>query len=300
MNRRSFLGCLAAGTGSLLAKNGSPFYLLSNPSPAPPLRLSVTWGMVSKMPVAEAFSALVRLGYQGYEMFDWRRKEILDIMLLESKKHPLECACITANKGVRAPGCGLVSPQERDSFLQEMEKAIEVAGQIGTKRLVVLTGNEVEGMSREAMMESAIAGLKAISPRLEKAGITAVVEILNTLVNHPGYFLSFCRDGARLVDAVGSPNVKLLFDFYHVQVTEGNLIQNFTQNLHRIGHIHIGDVPGRHQPGTGEIHYPKIFQVIRNSGYSGFVSPEYGPTVPVLEDLANIRRMASAHFPPYP
>ncbi len=289
MLRRSFLGCLGAAAGSL------PLSALGQNASKPPanrLKLSVTWGMVGKLPVPEAFSVLEALGYQGYEMFNWRDEKLFEAIREESRKHSLECACIVANKGVTAKDCGLVNPKERGQFLREMETAIRAAQQIGTRSLVVLTGNEAAGLSREAMMESAVAGLKEAAPMLEKAGITAVVEILNTLVNHAGYFLYFVRDGVRLVEAVRSPNVKLLFDFYHVQVMEGNLIQNFTKNLAHIGHVHIGDVPGRHQPGTGEIHYPRIFRAIHESGYTGFVSPEYSPTVPVKDDLAMVRKMS--------
>src|SRR6185436_3394338 len=103
------------------------------------------------------------------------------------------CACIVANKGVTAPDCGLVNPKERDQFLKEMEAAIEVAKKFKSKRLVTLTGNDVPGMSREAMMDSAVAGLKAAVQILEKNGITAVVEVLNTYVNHPNYYLYLVR-----------------------------------------------------------------------------------------------------------
>lgn len=289
MNRRSFLK-LTAGAAVLPAmQRTSAWAALPNNR----LRLSVTWGMMSKMPIPEALTQLEKLGYDGYEMFNWRKESDLDTFVAEKKKHKLECACLVANKGVSAPGCGLVNPGEREAFLAELKAAIIAAKKVDCKRLVVLTGNEVPGMTREAQMDSCVAGLKAAAPILERNGITAIVEVLNTYVNHKGYFLYYVRDGVQMMERVSSPNVKLLFDIYHVQIMEGNLIQNIRSAFKHIGHFHVGDVPGRHQPGTGEINYRNVFKAIYDLGFEGFVSPEYGSTVPVLENLAEIRQMTT-------
>lgn len=291
INRRSFLALSAATTASFALPKFSP-------PPSTPklnhLRLSITWGMTRKYPIAEALAKTNELGFDAYEMFNWRDAETLATFVTERKKYPnLVCACITANKSVEAPGCGLVNPKERDQFLKEMEAAVAAAKQVDSKRLVTLTGNEVAGMSREAMMESSIAGLKAVAPLLEKNGITAVVEILNTTVNHPGYFLTKVADGAKMIDAVGSPNVKILFDIYHVQIMEGFLIKNIQNNIQRIGHFHIGDVPGRHQPGTGEINYRNVLKAVYDLGFEGYAALEYGPTIPLYEDMANMRKLTT-------
>lgn len=290
INRRSFLALGAATSASF----AFPFRLPSSTPKLNKVRLSITWGMTRKYPIPEAMAKTSELGFDAYEMFNWRDAATLEAIVTERKKYSnLECACITANKGVEAPGCGLVNPKERDQFLQEMEAAVAAAKKVDSKRLVTLTGNEVSGLSREAMMESAIAGLKAVAPMLEKNGITAVVEILNTYVDHRGYFLTKVADGAKMIDAVGSPNVKLLFDIYHVQIMEGFLIKNIQNNIQRIGHFHIGDVPGRHQPGTGEINYRNVFKAINELGYEGFAALEYGPTIPLYEDMANMRKMTT-------
>lgn len=288
MDRRSFLK-LTAGTAALYALDPAPALA----APRNRLRLSVTWGMMSKTPIPEALDQLVKLDYDGFEMFNWRDANTLTTFVAERKKRNLECACLVANKGVSAPGCGLVNPKERDAFLAELNSAIEAAKKIDSKRLVVLTGNEVPGMTRQAQMDSCVEGLKAAAPVLERNGITAVVEVLNTYVDHKGYFLYYVRDGAQMVDRVASPNVKLLFDIYHVQIMEGNLIKNIGNHIKQIAHFHVGDVPGRHQPGTGEINYRNVFKAIYDLGYDGFVSPEYRPTVPLLENLAEIRRMTT-------
>jgi hydroxypyruvate isomerase len=151
------------------------------------------------------------------------------------------------------------------------------------------------GMPRSEQMANAVAALRAAAPMLEKNGMTAIVEVLNTYVDHAGYFLYYVRDGAELIDRVGSPNVKLLFDIYHVQIMEGNLIQSIRANIDRIGHFHVGDVPGRHQPGTGEINYRNVFKAIYDQGdrFRGSVALEYSPTVPLEQDLAAMRDLAN-------
>jgi hydroxypyruvate isomerase len=291
MDRRSFL---AATTGS--------FALTHFPAPARAnlpgekgLRLSVTWWLMGKMPVGEALATLTHLGYDAFEMFDWRDSALLETFVVENKKYPLACACIVANKGVEARGCGLVDPREREGFLRELNASIEAAKKVDTKRLVVLTGNELKGVPRSEQMTNAVAALREAAPILEKNGITAVVEILNTYVDHAGYFLYLVRDGAELVDRAGSPNVKLLFDIYHTQIMEGNLISNIRSNIDRIGHFHVGDVPGRHEPGTGEINYRNVFKAIHELGdrYQGYVALEYGRVAPLEENLAAVRKLAN-------
>ena len=138
MNRRSFLG-LTAGS---LALARFPVEMRSNFPGEKGLRLSVTWGLMSGMPVGDAMALLSRLGYDAYEMFDWRNASQLESFVTERKKYPaLACATLVANKGVEARGCGLVNPRERDGFLRELNLSIEAAKKVDCKRLVVLTGN---------------------------------------------------------------------------------------------------------------------------------------------------------------
>jgi hydroxypyruvate isomerase len=282
MDRRSFIG-VAAGAlrANLEGKKG--------------LRLSITWGMLDGMPVPEAMALLNRLGYDAYEMFDWRNPATLETFVAEKSKSQLFCACLVANKGVTAPGCGLVNPREREGFMRELEATIEAAKKMDCRQLVTLTGNELGGMPRAEQMANAVAALREAAPLLEKNGMTAIIEILNTYVNHAGYFLYYVRDGAELVDRVGSPNVKLLFDIYHVQIMEGNLIENIRTNIDRIGHFHVGDVPGRHEPGTGEINYRNVFKAIYDLGdrFQGSVALEYSPLAPLEQHMAAMRALAN-------
>ena len=301
MDRRSFLvasGSLATGGLSSAVSRPSSATVASADSNLPGrkgLRLSITWGMLGRMPVAEALALLARQGYDAYEMFDWRDPKVLETFVAERQKYPLVCECLVGNKGVTAPGCSLVNPREREEFLRQTSLAIDAAKKVGCPQLVTLTGNELGGKPRSEQMSNAVAALRAAAPILEKNGITAIVEILNTYVNHAGYFLYYVRDGAELIDRVGSPNVKLLFDIYHVQIMEGNLIENIRSNIDRIGHFHIGDVPGRHEPGTGEINYRNVFKAIYELGdrFKGAAALEYGPLAPLERNLAEMREMSN-------
>lgn len=291
MDRRSFLA-FSTGSLALNALGAPPVRELAGQKG---LKLSTTWWLVSKLPVPDALALLTRLGYDGYEMFDWRDPKVMDIFVSLKDKYPLSCECLVANKGVTAPGCGLVNPREHEEFLKQTQLAIDAARAVGAKQLVTLTGNEMGGVPRSEQMANAVAAMRAAAPMLEKNGMTAIVEVLNTYVNHAGYFLYYVRDGAELIDRVGSPNVKLLFDIYHVQIMEGNLIESIRSNIDRIGHFHVGDVPGRHQPGTGEINYRNVFKAIYDQGdrFRGSVALEYSPTVPVEQDLAAMRELAN-------
>ncbi len=291
MDRRFFL---AAAAGSLALARLSKTAWANLPG-GKGLRLSITWGMLRGMPVGDALALLARLGYDAFEMFDWRDASVLETFVAEKKKYSLACACLVANKGVTAPGCGLVNPREREGFLEQINLSAEAAKKVDARRLVVLTGNELGGLRRSEQMANAVAALRQAAPILEKNGITAVVEVLNTYVDHAGYFLYHMRDAAEMIDGVGSPNVKILCDLYHVQIMEGNLITNIRTHIDRIGHFHIGDHPGRHEPGTGEINYRNVFKAIYDLGdrYQGYAALEYRPLASLEENLAAMRKMAN-------
>lgn len=245
----------------------------------------------------EALALASRHGYGGFEMFDWRNPEERASYAEAMREHGLELVCITANKGVRAPGCGLTDPAEREGFLREIADASTVAGEFGCTRLVVLTGFAREGVSRSEQMDSCVAGLREAVPILEQAGATIVVEPINTIVTRPGFFLAGAREGFEMLRRVDSPHVKLLFDIYHVQVTDGDLILQIQKNIDWIGHFQIGDHPGRMQPGTGEINYRNVFRAIfelqEDGRFDGYAGLEYHPSVTLPQTLAEVRQLAN-------
>ena len=180
--------------------------------------------------------------------------------------------------------------------------SLEKAREVGSPGLFLLTDELAEDRSvrfqypeltTEEKYESVLEGLKAIAPLAEEAGVTLLLEPLNSLVDHAGYFLDRSALGFELVRAVDSPRIKVLYDIYHMQVMEGNIIQTLTGNLDVIGHIHVADVPGRHEPGSGELNYANIMEALCQADYDKYVGFEFDPKAPsdeaVITSLALLK-----------
>jgi len=179
---------------------------------------------------------------------------------------------------------GMVYEDAKPHVMKAIRETVVAAKKLGTPNIVVITGDERSDVSREVQFENCAETLRAAAEIAESEGVTICVEPLNRLVDHKGYFLNTSKDGFDLIRAVDSPAVRLLFDVYHQQITEGNVIRNMTENIDLIGHIHVADNPGRNEPGTGEINYRNVFTALKNANYDKYVAFECGATVP-FEDL---------------
>jgi hydroxypyruvate isomerase len=161
------------------------------------------------------------------------------------------------------------------------EQAVKAAAVLGVSRLVVHPGELVNGKAARPryratgdMWFAALDGLEALGRLGADAGVTFCLENLNTLVDHPGVPLARAKDTLALVEAVGHPNVKMMLDLYHAQVGEGNLVELVRRCGDAIGEIQVADVPGRCEPGTGEVHYPAVARALADTGYTGTVGME--------------------------
>jgi hydroxypyruvate isomerase len=181
----------------------------------------------------------------------------------------------------------LVDAGERGNYIAGLEESLTVAERLNCKTVITTVGQRIDGVSEEAQLESIVEGLKQAAPLTEAAGVTLVLEPLNQL-NHPGYFLSRSDIAFQIINEVNSPSVKLLYDIYHQQITEGNLIATITANIKSIGHFHVADVPGRHDPGSGEINYINVVSKIAEAGYGGYIGLEYAP---LCEQIESFRRV---------
>lgn len=261
------------------------------------LRLSVAARNFGNVPIRVALEKVARAGFDTCDNFNWR--DPVELVTYEEglPEFGLGAGVLVINKkpDVNALGCSLAAPQDREGFLRELKLCAEAARQVKCDRLEVLSGNVVAGVSREDQMGSCVATLREAVPLLEKYRMTAVVEMLNATQAHPGYFLDTIKDSLRLLDRVGSPRVKLLFDIYHVQLAEGNIIKKLRDHIDVIGQIHFADVPGRHEPGTGEINFRNVFRAIYELGdrYQGYVTAEYEPTDFTFRDLVKITELAT-------
>ena len=260
------------------------------------MKLSVCICMVLReVEFVDRIARVQEAGYGAFEFWGWSGLD-LDAVGAAKDATGLELAALCVDSSEpevkKALGGGsLVNPEVRPAFVAAARETIAVARRLGTSTIIATCGNEQEGLSREVMHQSIVDGLKAVAPAAEDAGVTFVLEPLNTLVDHKGYYLWSSAEGFDICRAVGSPGVKLLYDIYHQQIMEGNLIQNITENIGLIGHFHAADVPGRHEFGTGEINYANVLARIDQAGYDGFVGLEYGPTGDSAESLATIREI---------
>jgi hydroxypyruvate isomerase len=167
-------------------------------------------------------------------------------------------------------------PAKIPELLKVTEQAIADAAVLNCSKITITGHSLVEGMSREAQLAGYTAGLMRMAPLLEKAGVTGMVEPFNR-VNHLNHLLNGSQPAVPMVKSVGSPRIKLLWDFYHMQLEDGDLIEKFNAGVSEVAHVQIGDVPGRHQPGSGEIHHANLLKAVRAAGYRDPIGLEFLP-----------------------
>ncbi len=167
-------------------------------------------------------------------------------------------------------------PGREGEFRDGVGTAIDYARALGCPRLNCLVGKVPPGIPLEKLRRTLVDNLRFAAEALEKAGIRLLIETLNNQ-DVPGFYLVRTRDVFQLFEEVGHPNLYLQYDVYHMQIMEGNLTKTILSNLGRIGHIQIADVPGRHEPGTGEVNFGNLFNFLDEAGYDGWIGCEYIP-----------------------
>ena len=217
----------------------------------------------------DAMKLAKKLGFTAVEF--WEGKDFdLEAYKAVLSETALTLACMGSGKN-------LVDPGTRQEFLDGIKLSLDNAIKLGAKGIIVTTGQELEGVPREKQHQSIVEGLKAAAGIVAGSGIRLLLEPLNILVNHPGYYLYSSAEAFEIIRKVNSPDIKLLFDIYHQQVSEGNLIANICDNIDLIGHFHAAGNPGRGELYLGEINYKEVFSAIRAAGYDAYVGLEYWP-----------------------
>ena len=247
--------------------------------------------LFTEVPILERIELAARNGFQAVEFWNWDNKD-LPALKQKAEAYGMELAVFQSNMGGT-----LTDAKDRDRFISGIRTSLAKAREFGVKRLFLLTDELGEDRSVKPLpyvitpgekYASVLAGLKELALLAEQAGVTLVLEPLNSLVDHQGYYLDHSALGFELVKAVGSRHLRLLFDIYHMQVMEGNILATLERNLGLIGHIHVADVPGRHQPGTGELNYRNILRMLKDLGYEGYIGFEFEPTGPSQEVLRQV------------
>jgi hydroxypyruvate isomerase len=273
MERRDAMKLLGMGAAAAAATGRAD---AAQSGSAGKIRQSVCKWCYAKIPLDEFCSAVKAMGFQSVELLgekDWPTV----------KQHGLTCAM--ANGPSTIP-VGFNRPNEHDRLVAESERLLPLVAAAGLPNMIVFSGNR-GGMSDGEGLENCAVGLKLVTPLAERLGVTVCMELLNSKVDHKDYMCDQTAWGAELVKRVGSPRFKLLYDIYHMQIMEGDVIRTIRDNFAAIAHFHTGGVPGRHElDATQELQYPAIMRAIVDLGYAGFVAQEF---VPARDPLTSLR-----------
>jgi hydroxypyruvate isomerase len=233
------------------------------------------------VPLAEFIPRVAQMGFQAVEI--WKPDEHLSELFDLTQKHQLHIASFSGHDSIAA---GFNDSGQHARICDELKKSIDLAVKYGIPGIICFSGNRREGQSSAEAIETCAAGLHLIAPYAEANGVNLNMELLNSLVDHPGYQCDHASWGLEVVTRVNSPRVKLLYDIYHMQIMDGNLIQTITQNIQWIGHFHTAGVPGRFElDDRQEINYPAVCRAIADSGYNLFVGHEFHPRRALFETL---------------
>ncbi|GAC1697189.1 MAG: TIM barrel protein [Gemmatimonadaceae bacterium] len=273
LSRRDFVGVAAATAGALVLPQP-----VRPPASAPRLKQSATRGPYSRIPFPEFARAARDMGLAGIDLLGSDQWEpTRDAGLVCSMGYPTKRRDFIAT--------GFNDPAHHAMLLRELEQSIPLAAQYGVPNLIAMFGNR-EGRSDAAAIESCVSGLKKIAPLAEQHGVTICLELLNSKRNHRDYQGDHTDFGVKVMRGVGSPRVKLLYDIYHMQIMEGDVVQTIRDNLAFIGHFHTGGVPGRHElDDTQELNWRGIARAIADAGFTGYLAHEFTPTRDPLTSL---------------
>ncbi len=280
-------GTALAGSGVVNPLGAMSSNVLDALQPLPAagrIKQSVCQWCYGKIPLDELCAAAKRIGLQSVELLgekDWPTV----------KAHGLTCAM--ANGPTTIP-VGFNRLNEHDRLVTESERLLPLVAAAGLPNMIVFSGNR-DGMGDGEGLANCVTGLKRITPLAEKLGVTVCMELLNSKVDHKDYMCDHTAWGAELVKQVASPRFKLLYDIYHMQIMEGDVIRNIRDHFAAIGHYHTGGVPGRNEiDESQELYYPAIMRAIADLGYTGFVGQEFIPKrEPPLDSLEQGARICS-------
>lgn len=234
----------------------------------------------------EFTSAIRKISAAGFcaaETYDWRSLDLSAVRAVcEETGVELVSMCTSEFR--------LTDKSFSDRWLDCLRDSCIAAAKVGTRKLITQVGNDT-GEERAVQHTNIVSTLTAAKGILEEYGITVMLEPLNVLYNHKGYYLWSAVEAFDIVREVDSPFVKVVYDIYHQQVSEGNIINNIRDNLDLIAHLHCAGHPGRNELQYGENDYRVIFDAVDKAGYSGFCGLEYNPLLPPLDSLAEFRRI---------
>ncbi len=231
----------------------------------------------------ECFAAAAEIGYPATEF--WQYGDDVEEIIAAARRNRLRVASICGHKSL---GDGLNKRSNHDRIQEELCRSIDLAAKHGIPGLICFSGNRQPFMSELEAIETTADGLRRIAPYAEKRGINLNLELLNSKINHPGYQADHTAWGVAVCQKVNSPRVKLLFDIYHMQIMEGDVIRTIRESIRWIGHFHTAGVPDRGEfNDSQELNYVGICKAIAATGYDLYVGHEFSPAG---DPMASLRR----------
>lgn len=278
MSRRTAITAMAGVPGALAAMN---LHAQENVTATPPLKgrlkQSVSRWCFNKIPLDQFAAAVNALGLTAIDLLDSGDWETV-------KAAGLTCAMPNGPGPIHK---GWNDPANHDGLVMKSEERLPRIAEYGFKNMIVFSGNR-RGMDDMEGLKNCVIGLKRILPLAESLGVKVVMELLNSKRDHKDYMCDHTAWGAELTRELGAANFGLLYDIYHMQIMEGDVIATIQENIEYIAHFHTGGVPGRHEiDGTQELNYRRICEAIVETGFTGYLAHEFVPAGP--DPLASLR-----------
>jgi hydroxypyruvate isomerase len=296
LNRRTFSKNLAgaAVAAPAVARSGASAAATAENGDTAPFKISIMlWTVFRKLPFEERLEKVVEAGYTNVELVGEYKKWSQDEFNRNNAKRKQLGITFDTTAGL---GHGIGNPADRDPMLQDVRDELPIMEKLDCPACIIMSGNVVPGMPRETQHQSCIEGLKRAASLVEGKQINGEpVRLLLENIDpeeNPKYYLTSVAEGFDIIRAVNHPQVQLLYDFFHEQISEGNLIEKLEKNIQYAGLFHIADVPGRHEPGTGEINYGNIYRKLAELKYNRIVAMEFLPTSDPIGKLRKAREDA--------
>lgn len=233
--------------------------------------------------ILSSMDSVISCGFDAIEFWSWWDKDMEAVI---EKQQQLGIKIINFCAEFIEPG----DEKNHNAYIKSLKNAIRYAKRMECRMLIGQAGWVMDEIPHDRHRKNVIKLYQRVAPIMEEEGMTMVIEPLNKKVNHPTYHLSTSLEAFSLIAEIGSPNIKILFDIYHQQITEGNLIETIRDNISRIGHFHAAGNPGRTEITKGEINYRHVFEAIRDMGYNGYIGLEYMTCSDPLPGLIETRQ----------
>jgi hydroxypyruvate isomerase len=284
---------LSAGLGAPIALTGVAGRQAASPLGPPPYTLSINIEIMFRdMSKADRIRAVAAEGFKAYSFWGATPEEVT-AMLEAQQETGLKCASMVGT-GNAGGSTGFTKPGMQDALLAELRERVEIAKRFGTPDMISFVGRIQPDVPWDVQRAGIVEGLKKAGDIAAAGGVTFTLEPLSVEPNQQRYALDRAIDAFPVIAEVNHPNVKICFDLYHLQRTEGNLTVNLRRGIseHLIKLVQIGDAPGRREPGTGEINYAFIFKELRRLGWSGYVDTEMGTSSTPQHAMAVARALS--------